>query len=150
MRCTLTGWATCVWCLTRWSHSAKSMARALPGRAKWACWANLSPSSAQPWCRATTALATGSFIAQLESRGQPYLFKLRQTAGVKKFLARRFARDDRSTPGPSDQGYSAVQDTLELSGRDQHLRVITVWSVLSSMRGRPCCTSGRCMQLPPS
>ncbi len=64
------------------------------------------------------------FIAQLEERFQPYLFKLRQTAGVKKLLTRQFARDDWSTPGPSDQGWSAVEDTLKLSGWDKARRVI--------------------------
>jgi hypothetical protein len=66
------------------------------------------------------------FIAELEERGQPYLFKLRQTAGVKKLLSRQFARDDWSTPGPSDQGWSAVEDTLKLSGWDKHRRVIVL------------------------
>jgi hypothetical protein len=47
------------------------------------------------------------FIVELERRGQPYLFKLRQTSGVKKMLRRQFARKDRSVPGPCDQGWSA-------------------------------------------
>ena len=64
------------------------------------------------------------FIAELEERAQPYLFKLRQTAGVKKLLSRQFARDDWSTPGPSDQGWSAVEDTLKLSGWDKARRLV--------------------------
>jgi len=56
------------------------------------------------------------FIAELEKRGQPYLFKLRQTSGVKRLLMRQFARQDWTTPGPSDQGWSAVEDTLKLAG----------------------------------
>lgn len=64
------------------------------------------------------------FIIELEEQGQPYLFKLRQTQGVKKLLTRQFARDDWSTPGPSDQGWSAVQDTLRLSGWDKARRVV--------------------------
>jgi hypothetical protein len=64
------------------------------------------------------------FIVELEERGQPYLFKLRQTQGVKKLLARQFAHVDWSTPGPSDQGWSAVQDTLKLSGWDKARRVV--------------------------
>lgn len=64
------------------------------------------------------------FIAELEERAQPYLFKLRQTVGVKKLLSRQFARDDWSTPGPSDQGWSAVEDTLKLSGWDKSRRVV--------------------------
>jgi hypothetical protein len=64
------------------------------------------------------------FIAELETRGQPYLFKLRQTGGVKKLLMRQFARKDWTTPGPSDQGWSAVEDTLQLAGWDKSRRVV--------------------------
>jgi Transposase DDE domain len=60
----------------------------------------------------------------LETRGQPYLFKLRQTSGVKKMLRRQFARKDWTTPGPSDQGWSAVEDTLKLMGWDKSRRVV--------------------------
>jgi hypothetical protein len=63
-------------------------------------------------------------IAELQGRAQPYLFKLRQTAGAKKLLARQFARDDWSLSGPSEQGYSAVKDTLKLSGWDKARRVV--------------------------
>ena len=64
------------------------------------------------------------FIDELEKRGQPYLFKLRQTSGVKKMLRRQFARKDWSMPGPSDQGWSAVEDTLRLAGWDKLRRVV--------------------------
>ena len=64
------------------------------------------------------------FIAELETRSQPYLFKLRQTSGVKKLLMRQFARKDWTTPGPSDQGWSAVEDTLQLAGWDKSRRVV--------------------------
>jgi hypothetical protein len=64
------------------------------------------------------------FIAELEKRGQPYLFKLRQTSGVKKMLLRQFVRKDWTTPGPSDQGWSAVEDTLRLAGWDKSRRVV--------------------------
>jgi hypothetical protein len=40
----------------------------------------------------------------LEKRHQSYLFKLRQTSGVKKMLRRQFARKDWTTLGRSDQG----------------------------------------------
>ena len=52
------------------------------------------------------------------------MFKLRQTVGVKRLLGRQFARDDWTTPGPSDQGWSAVEDTLKLSGWDKSRRVV--------------------------
>ena len=64
------------------------------------------------------------FIAELESRGQNYLFKLRQTSGIKKLLLRQFVRKDWTTPGPSDQGWSAIEDTLRLAGWDRSRRVV--------------------------
>jgi hypothetical protein len=64
------------------------------------------------------------FIDELEKRNQPYLFKLRQTGGVKKLLRRQFARKDWTAPGPSDQGWSAVEDTLQLAGWDKSRRVV--------------------------
>jgi hypothetical protein len=64
------------------------------------------------------------FIGELEDRNQTYLFKLRQTKGVQRLLARQFARADWSTPGPHDQGWSAVEDTLRLAGWDKSRRVV--------------------------
>jgi hypothetical protein len=64
------------------------------------------------------------FIGELETRGQSYLFKLRQTSGVKKLLQRQFSRKDWTAPGPSDQGWSAVEDTLKLAGWDKSRRVV--------------------------
>jgi Transposase DDE domain group 1 len=84
----------------------------------------LEPKQRPALVRGDCGFGNEPFIAELEERGQPYLFKLRQTAGVKKLLARQFARDDWTTPGPSDQGWSTVQDTLKLSGWDKHRRVI--------------------------
>jgi len=66
------------------------------------------------------------FIDELEKRGQSYLFKLRQTSGVKKMLMRQFARKDWTTPGPCDQGWSAVEDTLRLTGWDKSRRVVVL------------------------
>ena len=66
------------------------------------------------------------FIVELEDRGQAYLFKLRQTSGVKKMLLRQFARTDWTTPGPCDQGWSAVEDTLRLTGWDKPRRVVVL------------------------
>jgi hypothetical protein len=60
----------------------------------------------------------------MEKRRQPYLFKLRQTSGVKKMLRRLFARKDWTAPGPSDHGWSAVEDTLRLAGWDKSRRVV--------------------------
>jgi hypothetical protein len=39
-------------------------------------------------------------------------------------LRRQFVRKDWTTPGPSDQGWSAVEDTLKLAGWDKSRRVV--------------------------
>jgi len=70
----------------------------------------LTPQQRPALVRGDCGFGNEPFIAELEERGQPYLFKLRQTVGVKKLLARQFARDDWTLPGPSDQGWSAVED----------------------------------------
>ncbi len=86
---------------------------------------NSLPAQQQPaLVRGDCGFGNEPFIAELEKRGQPYLFKLRQTGGVKKLLARQFARKDWSTPGPGDQGWSAVEDTLKLTGWDKSRRVV--------------------------
>ena len=85
---------------------------------------SLSPRQLPALVRGDCGLGNEPFIAELETRGQPYLFKLRQTAGVKKLLMRQFARKDWTTPGPSDQGWSAVEDTLKLAGWDKSRRVV--------------------------
>jgi hypothetical protein len=85
---------------------------------------NLSREQLPALVRGDCGFGNEPFIAELETRGQPYLFKLRQTSGVKKMLRRQFARKDWTTPGPSDQGWSAVEDTLKLAGWDKSRRVV--------------------------
>jgi len=41
-------------------------------------------------------------------------------------LMRQFARTDWTTPGPCDQGWSAVEDTLRLTGWDKSRRVVVL------------------------
>lgn len=79
----------------------------------------LEPQQRPTLVRGDCGFGNEPFIAELEERAQPYLFKLRQSTGVKRMLARQFARDDWSTPGPSDQGWSAVEDTSMPSGMNR-------------------------------
>jgi hypothetical protein len=102
-------------------HSA---AKARPGLT--AVLDRLTPEQRPALVRGDCGFGNEPFIAELESRAQPYLFKLRQTQGVKRLLERQFARDDWSTPGPSEQGWSAVEDTLKLSGWDRARRVVVL------------------------
>lgn len=66
------------------------------------------------------------FINDLEQRDQAYLFKLRQTKGVKKLLASLFRRDDWIEPVGGDQGWWAIEDTLKLVGWDKARRVVVL------------------------
>jgi hypothetical protein len=92
----------------------------------------LSPQQRPALVRGDCGFGNEPFIAQLEERGQPYLFKLRQSAGVKKLITRQFARDDWSDASAHDQGWSAVEDTLKLSGWDKARRVIVLRRKISA------------------
>ena len=52
-------------------------------------------------------------MVQLEELQQPYLFKLRQTAGVKQLIKRQWTRQTWSEMG---QGWQGCEDELRLSG----------------------------------
>jgi hypothetical protein len=84
----------------------------------------LPPAHPPKLVRGDCAFGNEPFIAELEERQQPYLFKLRQTKGVQRLLARQLARDDWCAPGPGDQGWSATQDTLQLTGWSVARRVV--------------------------
>jgi len=103
---------------------AHSAGKAMPGLTE--ILDQLQPPQRPALVRGDCGFGNEPFIAELEERKQPYLFKLKQTAGVKKLLSRQFARDDWSTPGPADQGWSAVEDTLKLSGWTQARRVVVL------------------------
>lgn len=92
----------------------------------------LSPEQRPQLVRGDCGFGNEPFIAELEQSHQPYLFKLKQTAGVKKLLTRQFAREDWSTPGSADQGWSAVEDSLKLSGWTQARRVIVLRRAVQS------------------
>jgi hypothetical protein len=62
-------------------------------------------------------------MLQLEELGQPYQFKLRQTAGVKQLIKRQWRRQDCSDMG---QRWSGCADELRLSGWSAKRRVIVM------------------------
>ena len=101
---------------------AHSAAHARPGLLR--LLDQFTPEQRPALVRGDCGFGNEPFIAELENREQPYLFKLRQTQGVKKLLIRQFARADWTIPGPADQGWSAVQDTLRLAGWDRARRVV--------------------------
>jgi len=84
----------------------------------------LTPNQRPAMVRGDCGFGNEPFIAELETRKQPYLFKLRQTKGIHKLLQRQFQREDWTLPGVNDQGWSAVEDTVKLSGWDHDRRVV--------------------------
>ena len=58
-----------------------------------------------------------------EQRGVDYLFRLRQTAGVKRLITRLFASDDWT---PAGQGWQGVRSQLQLQGWSRSREVIVL------------------------
>jgi hypothetical protein len=101
-------------------HSSK---HALPGLS--ALLDKLGEGQRPALVRGDCGFGNEAVLAELELRSQPYLFKLRQTAGVKRMLARWFRREeDWTEAGPSDQGWSAAEDRLRLAGWSRERRVV--------------------------
>jgi hypothetical protein len=73
--------------------------------------------------RGDCAFGSEGEMSALEALGQPYLFKLRQSAGVKRLVQRQWARRDWC---PVGQGWQACEDTLLLMGWTQRRRVIVM------------------------
>ena len=59
----------------------------------------------------------------LEELGQPYLFKLRQSVGVKKLIKQQWQRDDWT---PVGQGWQACDEELRLMGWTRKRRVVVM------------------------
>jgi hypothetical protein len=73
--------------------------------------------------RGDNAFGNEPVMEALEQLGQPYLFKLRQSAGVKSLIERLWSQQDWENVG---QGYDAVETTLKLSGWSCARRVVVV------------------------
>ena len=73
--------------------------------------------------RGDCAFGSEGEMSALEAIGQPYLFKLRQSAGVKKLLQRQWTRRDWRGVG---QGWQACEDVLRLLGWTEQRRVIVM------------------------
>ena len=62
-------------------------------------------------------------MRELEDMGQAYLFKLKQSAGVKRLIERLWRNSDWQDMG---DGYHAAETRLKLSGWEQERRVVVV------------------------
>lgn len=74
--------------------------------------------------RGDSGYGNEGILVELESRSQPYLLRLRQTANVQRLVARQFTRDDWSRP--DSQGCQMVEAELKLHGWSSKRRVVIV------------------------
>jgi hypothetical protein len=73
--------------------------------------------------RGDNAFGNEGVMAEMEEIDQPYLYKLRQTAGVKRLIERLWQRGDWQSV---DQGFDAVEGKLCLTGWSRTRRVVVL------------------------
>ena len=85
--------------------------------------AGLTPAQRPALVRGDIAFGNEGVMAELETLGQAYLFKLRQTPGVKRLIERQWSRRDWQSVG---QGFDAVETSLQLAGWSRARRVVVL------------------------
>lgn len=83
----------------------------------------LPPEQRPRLVRGDNAFGNEPVMSELEAIGQTYLFKLRQSPGVKRLIERHWSRADWKDIG---EGYHAVEAELALSGWSRARRVVVV------------------------
>src|SRR4029077_19602095 len=73
--------------------------------------------------RGDNAFGNEAMMVQMEAMNQRYLFKLRQTAGVKRLVERQWEREDWREVGA---GFQAVEAQLQLTGWSRARRVVVL------------------------
>jgi hypothetical protein len=73
--------------------------------------------------RGDSAFGNESVMVEMEEINQPYLFKLRQTAGVKRLIERQWRQGDWRH---LSQGFDAVEGELQLAGWCRARRVVVL------------------------
>lgn len=100
------------------SHSA---GHSLPGLKKSIC--GLPPEQRPRLVRGDCAFGNEGVMCELEEIDQHYLFKLKQTANVKRLIERQWQQSEWCDVG---QGWQACEDSLKLTGWSQSRRVIVM------------------------
>lgn len=85
--------------------------------------AALPPEKRPRLVRGDNAFGNEPVMAQMEEIDQGYLFKLRQSSGVKRLIERQWSRQDWTNVG---QGFDAVEAMLKLSGWSRARRVVVM------------------------
>jgi len=83
----------------------------------------LPPEKRPRLVRGDLAFGNEVVMADLESQAQAYLFKLRQSVGVKSLIERQWSRQDWQSVG---QGFDAVEAQLKLTGWSKARRVVVL------------------------
>ena len=83
----------------------------------------LPPEERPALVRGDNAFGNEGVMVEMEEIGQPYLFKQRQTAGVKRLIERLWQQGDWQDVG---QGFDAVESELRLKGWSRARRVVVL------------------------
>ena len=83
----------------------------------------LPPEERPALVRGDSAFGNEGVMAEMERTEQHYLFKLRQTAGVKRLIERQWQQGDWQNVG---QGFDAVEGKLRLTGWSSARRVVVL------------------------
>jgi hypothetical protein len=83
----------------------------------------LAPAERPTLVRGDNAFGNEGVMLEMEAMGQRYLFKLRQTAGVKRLIERQWQHGEWRGVG---QGFDAVESQLRLSGWSRARRVVVL------------------------
>ena len=89
-------------------------------------WAWLDRRPREQWpalLRGDIAWGTERMMLECETRGLPYLFKIRQTTKVKRHIAQLFGRNDWA---PAGQGWQGLSSELQLTGWSRKRRVVVL------------------------
>lgn len=95
--------------------------------------------------RGDSGYGNEGILLELESRNQPYLLRLRQTANVQRLVAQQFARTDWSLA--DNQGCQMAEDWLQLHGWSKKRRVVIVRQRLRGGIARERRVDGKQLQL---
>ena len=95
--------------------------------------------------RGDSGYGNEGILLELESRNQPYLLRLRQTANVQRLVKRQFERQDWSRP--DSQGCQVVEDQLQLHGWSTKRRVVVVRQRIKGGIARERRVDGRQLKL---
>jgi hypothetical protein len=86
----------------------------------------LTPETRPALVRGDGGYGNEPVIIECENRQQPYLFRLRQTANVKRLIDRVMRRSHWTAATEMTRGFESIEDELLLSGWTQRRRVIVL------------------------